>query len=360
MLALERLIEHSRPRLVGLRLAHNEAPAPAGDALEEEQRIHLENRVAADAVEPFGAEQRPAVFLEPVDHVAGGDKVPVGVEAHHIGQLERRAFLGGNGRAVLQAAPHVDGQRLIRIACAHRLKERLQHGHGALAQHDARLVEHIPDDDALVVRVFRHDVRDHFEVFVAQQRRFQRVIGRQGSLLGGERRASLMIAQRVMLLAQRLWLEIGVLAARQLHLGAEHQHDILTVFRGERQIALQIVHEALLLLEPYVEIDDDADGVKACAFGQRQLAVGGRHVIFRIVLLPLILSVGAVAADKVAAAQPRIAVIPRPRLLLCPLFPHKDALPFPISHSQLALKQRACAPFGSQCALIRSLYPTRP
>ena len=250
------------------------------------------------------------------------------MEARHVGQIERPALLGGNGRAVLQAAPYVGGQRLIRIAGTHRLKERLQHGHGALAQHDARLVEDVPDDDTLVVRVFRHDVCDHFEVFVAQQRRFQRVIGRQGGLLGGERRAPLMIAQRVMLLAQRLGLEVGVFTARQLHLGTEHQHDILSVFRGDRQIALQIVHEAPLLLEPHVEVGDDADGVKARASGQRQLAVGSRHVRFHVVLLPLILSVGAVTADKVAAAQPRVAVIPRPRLLLRPLFLHKKYASF--------------------------------
>ena len=98
------------------------------------------------------------------------------------------------------------------------------------------------------------------------------------------------------------------------------------------QIAVEALHEAVVLLVPDEELENDADAVEAGLRSERQLLVRGFEALLEALLLPLIDPVCAVAAHEVAAAQPVVLVVPGPGALPAPDFTHAMIrLPFLVS-----------------------------
>ena len=103
---------------------------------------------------------------------------------------------------------------------------------------------------------------------------------------------------------------------------AQHDHAGDAMLPRCLQIAVEALHEAVVLLVPDEELENDADAVEAGLRGQRQLLVRDFEALLKALLLPLVNAVRAVAAHEVAAAQPVVVVIPGPRALPAPDFTH--------------------------------------
>ena len=79
---------------------------------------------------------------------------------------------------------------------------------------------------------------------------------------------------------------------------------------------VQTLKEAVVLMEPYLELKDDAHRVESDGLGKRDLALRRLKMLFKIVLLPHVDAVGTVRGHKVTASDPRAAVVPLPRSFL--------------------------------------------
>ena len=84
------------------------------------------------------------------------------------------------------------------------------------------------------------------------------------------------------------------------------------------EVAVEPLEETLALVEPHLELEEETHRVEARLLRQRQLALRRREPLLETVFLPQVDEVHAVGRNEVDTADPRLGVVPRPRLLLRP------------------------------------------
>ena len=91
---------------------------------------------------------------------------------------------------------------------------------------------------------------------------------------------------------------------------------------GHLDVAVKALHKAIVLLLPDIILRDDPNGIEARLRRKGQFALCRLKMFIKIIRLPLVDPVGAVAAHEVATPDPWPGVIPRPSPLLAPLCRH--------------------------------------
>ena len=320
------VVELVRPRrlvrLIGLVLPRHEPPAGAAHAVLREERIRGEHLVAVDARQPLRVHERtPPARAQRLDRLLLHLQVAVAVVADDVGELARHLLRRRAPLGVFAAhPPDVGRERLLRVDAPRHVEELPQ----VLARQRrpvvvARLVPEVPEEDAVVVAVLREQLLAH-----PVELRGQLGVVKDGvAHRAGERPvlrapASAVVAQ-IVLLDARLRQRPDLLRARAVV--AQHHDRAHPVLRHDGEHPLEARHEAVVLREPHAEpllLHEDAQGVEADGLGERQLALDFREALLAPQLLPLVHAVRRARRHVVAAADPRLGVVPLPCLLLGP------------------------------------------
>ena len=184
----------------------------------------------------------------------------------------------------------------------------------------AGLVPDVPEEDAVVVLVLLHHLAAHLEELRPQLRLVRADVADHA----GE--TAMLAAFASAVVADVVRLRTGLrdrpqrLRTRTVVPEAHDGADLVLSAEGEE--SLEVAHVAVVVLaphgEPVVLRDDDADGVKADGLRERELALHLLEAPLAVPHLPHVVAVGRARGHVVAAADPRLGVVPRPRLLLRP------------------------------------------
>ena len=318
--ALLDLLPHAFPRLVGLVLACDESPAGAADALLREERVAILHIAPADARKPLRVDHRTAKFF--LDFPRQGNlrrQRTVCVVADDVAPGRRHALCRLQVRLEL-AVPDVRRARLLHADFPRELKHLLDERCGDLAAIVvARLVPDVPEEDAVVVFILHHDLLAHLEELRLQLR----IVRADEADRAGEAAMLAQLASAVV--APVAGLRPGLRNRPQLlrtrTVVAEADDRAHLVLRAEGKEPLEVLHEVVVLVVPRAEavlLQQHAQGVESDRLRKRQFAVHLLEALLAAVLLPHVEAVRRARRHVVAATDPRLGVVPLPRLPLRP------------------------------------------
>ena len=183
----------------------------------------------------------------------------------------------------------------------------------------ARLVPEVPEEDARVVAVAGQQLLAHREELRLQVG----IVHLRVAHFAGEAAVLAELASAVVADVERL----GARFREPPHRLGPHavvaQHDDRPhpVARHDGEAALEALQEAVVLLQPHaepLELHQDAQRVEADGLRHLQLALHLGEPLLGAERLPLVHAVGAARRHVVAAADPRLGVIPCPGLFARP------------------------------------------
>ena len=169
------------------------------------------------------------------------------------------------------------------------------------------------------MRVFRQKLPAHREELLAQGGVVHgRVAGHAGEAAVLRKLAAAVVAEVPLLLAH--------LGERPEGLGtrtviAEDKYDADAMAVEDFEHPLEAVHDAVVLGAPDCKAqvaEDDARGIEPVLLHQGRFALHFREAFLAAEFLPLVNAVGAAGRHVVAAANPRLGIVPFPRFFFRP------------------------------------------
>ena len=321
-LVVELVRPHRLVRLVCLVLPRHEPPAGAAHAVLREERIRREHVVALDARQPFRVHERtPPARAQRLDRLLLLLEVAIAVVANDVGKLARHLLRRRTSLGVsADHPPDVGRERLLRVDAPRDVEELPQvHDRQGRPVVVARLVPEVPEEHPVVVAVLREQLLAHPVELRGQLGVVKDGVAHRAGKRPVLRAPASAVVAHVVLLNARLRQRPDLLRARAVV--AQHHDRAHPVLRHDGEHPLEARHEAVVLREPHAEpllLHEDAQGVEADRFGERQLALDLREALLAPQLLPLVHAVRRARRHVVAAADPRLGVVPLPRPLLGP------------------------------------------
>ena len=222
---------------------------------------------------------------------------------------------------VKPVGPEIRRARLLHTDSPRELEHLLHERGGHLAAPVvARLVPDVPEEDAVVVLVLLH----HFAAHLEKPRTQHGVV--RADIADRSRETSVLapfataVVADVVGLRARLRHRPHLLRTRTVV--AETHNGANLVLAAQVEETLEVAHVAGAVFAPHGEAvvlrDDHAHGVEADGFGEGEFAVHLLETPLAVPNLPHVVAVRRARRHVVASADPRLRVVPLPRLLLRP------------------------------------------